>query len=70
MSQDEIISAMRDWLKRQKNPDKKFLFIGMRSYSAKEVLNHIEGDNPEGKLFREQIVKLAVDLFMKGKKPG
>lgn len=62
---DELVEAMERWLKAHPNPREKILIVGVREFSAAEVLDEIKKDTRMGKTFRRNIMQYATEMFLK-----
>jgi len=65
---DELVEAMEKWLKNHPNPGAKILIVGSRTFSAAEALDEIKADTSMGKTFRQNIMQVATELFLKRNK--
>jgi hypothetical protein len=62
--------ALKEWIMNhpadQMNDD--YMYSGGKMYSLKQILKEIEDETNFGKGIEKKIIKLAIDLLVRGKK--
>jgi len=66
-NRDRVVVALERWIEEIEDPDRVLIrTVSGEEYTAKQILDEVKKDSEIGRIIREGIVKIIVDLIEKG----